>query len=225
MGIRTNFASVLGTVLATAVADDGTFTVSYPSGYSQLSFNAGHAGSDHYAVLNNNDKWTYADPGINVSFGASEITITNRSGYSWPAGTQVDLFFGLVEGRSRIIMTIPLPPLATLTDADVITEMRPGVEGYLEYAEFVTTIAVTTAAKASTLNFEIDTTNVTSMTLALTSATVTPKGKVLPFALPTAGNRLYRESKLSVEASSTTAFVEGEGFLVLYIRPLENDAY
>lgn len=46
-----------------------------------MSFNAGHAGSDHYAVLNNNDKWTYADPlGINVSFGASTITITNRSG-------------------------------------------------------------------------------------------------------------------------------------------------
>lgn len=109
-------------------------------------------------------------------------------------------------------MTISLPPLATLTDADVITEML-ALKATWEYAEFVTTIAVTTASKASTLNFEIDTTNVTSMTLALTSATVTPKGKVLPFALPTAENRLYRESKLSVEASSTTAFVEGEGFL------------
>jgi len=225
MGIRTNFASVLGTVLATAVADNGTFTVSYPSGYSQLSFNAGHAGSDHYAVLNNNDKWTYADPGIDVSFGASEITITNRSGYSWPAGTQVDLFFGLVEGRSRIPLIFPIAPLATITAADIITEMRPGIEGYLEYAEFVTTIAVTTASKLATLNFEIDTTDVTGMTLDMTSATLTPKGKVLPFGLPTANNRLYRESKLSIEASTVTAFVEGEGYIAAYIRPLENDQY
>lgn len=225
MGIRSKFATVLGTVLASAVADDGTFTVSYPSGYSQLSFNAGHAGSGHYAILNDNDKWTYADPGINVSFGASLITITNRSGYSWPAGTKVDLYFDLVEGRSRIIMPILLPAYSTITAADIITEMRPGVEGYLEYAELITTVAVTTASKLATLNFEIDTTDVTGMTLAMTSAALTPKGKVLPFGLPTANNRLYRESLLSLEASTVTAFVEGSGYINLYIRPLENDEY
>lgn len=225
MGIRSNSASVLGTVLASAVADDATFTVSYPSGYSQLSFNAGHAGSGHYAILNDNDKWTYADPGINVSFGASLITITNRSGYSWPAGTKVDLFFDLVEGRSRQCIVIPLPAYSTITAADIVTEMRPGIEGYIEYAELVTTVAVTTASKLATLNFEIDTTDVTSMTLAMTSATLTPKGVVLPFALPTANNRLYRESKLSLEASSVTAFVEGSGYINLYVRPLEDDEY
>jgi hypothetical protein len=223
--IKSNFVSVLGTVLASAVADDGTFTVSYPSGYTQDSFNAGHAGSGHYAVLNNNDKWSAADPGIAVSFGASNITITNQSGYSWPAGTKVDLYFDLVKGKARIPLVIPLPPLAGITAADIITDMRPGIEGDIEYAEFVTTVAVTTAAKAATLNFEIGTTDVTGLTLALTSATVTPKGKVLPFGLPTANKRLTRESKLSLEASAVTAFAEGEGYINLYIRPLENDVY
>ena len=60
---------------AIGLKDDATFTVSYPSGYSQLSFNAGHAGSGHYAMLNNNDKWSNADPGIAVAFGASLITL------------------------------------------------------------------------------------------------------------------------------------------------------
>lgn len=225
MTIRSKFATVLGTVLASAVADDGTFTVSYPSGYSQLDFTAGLAGTGHYAILNDNDKFSFADPGINVSFDASLITITNRSGASWPAGTKVDLYFDLKEGRGRYPLTIPLPPLATITAADIITDMRLGIEGYIEYAEFVTTIAATTASKAATLNFEIDTTDVTGLTLALTTATVTPKGKTLAFGAPTANNRLYRNSKLSLEASSVTAFSEGEGFIVLYIRPLEDDEY
>lgn len=225
MGIRSNSASVLGTVLASAVADDATFTVSYPSGYALGDFDAGHAGTGHYAVLNNNDKWTYADPGINVSFGASLITITNRSGYSWPAGTKVDLYFDLVEGRSRQCIVIPLPSFSTITAADIITDMRPGIEGYIEYAELVTTVAVTTASKLATLNFEIGTTDVTGLTLEMTSATLTPKGVVLPFGLPTANNRLYRASKLSLEASSVTAFVEGSGYINLYVRKLEDDEY
>lgn len=223
--INTNFARVLGTVLASAVADDATLTVSYPSGYTVDSFNAGHAGSGHYAILNGNDKWLAADPGIGVAFGASLITITNLSGYSWPAGTKIDLFFDLVKGKFRIPLVIPLPLLSTITAADIVTDMRPGIEGDIEYAELVMDVAVTTAAKLATFNFEIGTTDVTGLTLALTSALATPKGKVLPFGLPTANKRLTRESKLSLEASAVTAFSEGEGHINLYIRPLADDVY
>jgi hypothetical protein len=223
--LTSKFATVLGTVLASAVADNATFTVSYPSGYTQDSFNAGHAGSGHYAVLNSNDKLANADPGISVAFGVSLITITNLSGYSFPAGTKVDLYFDLVEGRGRIPFTIPLPPLAGITAADILTDFRPGIEGDIEYAELIMTVAVTTGSKLATLNFEIGTTDVTGLTLALTSATATPKGKVLPFGLPTANRRLTRESKMSLEASTVTAFGEGEGFIVLYIRPLDQDQY
>lgn len=224
MGIRSNFSTV-SVVLASAVVDDATFTVGYPAGTSQLSFNAGLAGTGHYAILNGNDKWINADPGIAVSFGASDITVTNRSGYTWPAGTTVLLNFDQKEGRARIPHTVVLPLLSALANGDVLTEIRPGVEGYLEYAEFVTTAAVTTAAKLATLNFEIDTTDVTGGTIALTSAAATPIGKVIPCAAITANNRLYRESKLSVEASAVTAFVEGTGYLILYIRPIEDDEY
>jgi hypothetical protein len=225
--LRDKNYSTLGTILASAVADSGTFTVAYPTGTTQDDFARGLANlATSYVTLNDNDKVSYGTSGvyIGISFGASNITITNHSGFSWAAGTKVNAFFDVKDGNRQLI-TIPLPPLSTLTAADVITEMYPGINADLEYAEFVTTIAVTTASKLATLNFEIGTTDVTGMTLGLTSATVTPKGTVLPFGLPTAGYTLSRSSKLSLEASAVTAFVEGEGYINLYVRHAAADQY
>lgn len=221
-----NYTS-LGTVLASAVADSGTTTVAYPTGTTQDDFLRGLANlANCYVVLNQNDKISYGSSGvyIGLSFGASNITVTNHSGFSWAAGTKLDLYLDVKDGNRQLI-TIPLPPLSTLTAADVVTEFYPGVEGDLEYAEFVTTIAASTGGKAATLNFEIGTTDVAGMTLGLTSATVTPKGAVLGFGLPTAGYTLTRASKLSVEASAVTAFAEGEGYLNLYVRHAQADQY
>lgn len=217
MRILNRFARA-NVTLAAAVADDGTFTVAYPSGTSQLSFNAGLAGTGHYAILNDNDRWTYADPGINLSFGASEITVTNRSGYSWAAGTTVELFFDRQDGNDVMLLTIPLPLLADITAADVVTEVRPGVYGTIEDVQFVQMKAVTTASKLATLNLEIDTTDVTGGVIALTSATCTPMGKVIAGTAITGNNTLTPESKLSVEASAVTAFSEGSGYLLVRIR-------
>jgi hypothetical protein len=223
--LRSTSYNVLGTVLGSAVADDGTFTVAYPSGTTQGDFDKGLADlANSYVFLNNNDKVVYADPGINLAFGASEITVTNRTGASWAAGTEVDLHLPVKSGNRRCLV-IPVPPMAGWTAADIITEMQPGIAGDLEYAEFVQTVAVTTASDAATLNFEIGTTDVTGMTLALTSANATPKGKVHAFGLPTAGYTLTRASKLSLEASSVTAFAEGEGYINLYIREAFPDQY
>lgn len=223
--LRNNSYKTLGTVLATAVADDGTTTIAYPSGTSQGYFDKGLADlSNCYVTLNDNDKWSYADPGINLSFGASNITLTNRSGYSWAAGTVIDLHLAVKSGNRKMLV-LPLPGLSTITAADILTDWQPGIAGDLEYAEFVVDVAVSTAAKAATLNFEIGTTDVTGMTLALTSATVTPKGTVLPFGLPTANYSITRASKLSLEASSVTAFAEGSGHINLYVRETFPDQY
>lgn len=222
--IRNKFA-VVETTLVSAVADDGTFTVAYPTGFTQLSFTAGLAKTTGYLIINGNDRWSEADPGFSVSYGASEITVTNLSAMTWAAGSTVKMHLEVQDGRFRIPFIVPLPPLATLTNADIVTEVRPGIEGTIEHAEFVTTIAATTASKAATLNLEIDTTNVTGGTIALTSANVTPKGAAIAAAAITGANTLTRDSKLSVEASSVTAFVEGEGYLIIYIRPTAHDQY
>jgi hypothetical protein len=226
--LRSKFYSTLGHVVATAVTDGGTFTVPYPTGTAQGDFDKGLTNlAGCYAILNKNDKvlrGTTGDYYIGISFGASNITITNETGATIPAGTIVDLFLDVKEGNRRMV-TIPLPPMAEWTAADIITEIQPGIEGELEYAELVVTTAVTTAAKAATLNFEIGTTNVAGMTLAVTSANATPKGKALAFDLPTGDNTLTRASKLSVEAASVTAFSEGNAFLNVYIREAALDAY
>ena len=222
---RPNFATVSGTI-ATAVIDTGTFAISYPTGFSQLSFNAGLAWqtSGHTVVYNGNDKWAYGDPGFTASFGASTITITNEAGYTLAAGTTYIFSFRVSDGSDRRVLSLPLPPLASLA-ADTLIEIRPGIKGYIEHAEFVVTTAVTTGSKLATLNFEIDTTNVTGGTIALTSANCTPVGATVAAAAITAANRLLPESKLSIEASSITAFSEGGGYVLAYVRPDFEDSY
>lgn len=216
--IQNKFATA-EVILTSAVADDGTFTVAYPSGTTVASFNAGLAGSGSYLVLNDNDRWAAADPGFSVSYGASEITITNLSGYTWAAGTKVSLFFDQVDDRGGgvVLLTFPLT-LASIADGDVVTNFRPGVDGVIEDVQFVTAVPASTASKLTTLNLEIGTTNLTGGTVALTTAAVNAIGKVVAGAAITGNNTLTRDSTLSVEASSTTAFVEGSGSLIVRIR-------
>lgn len=216
MSFNSRFATA-SLVLASTVADDGTFTLSYPTGTSQSSFNAGLAGSGHYIVLNNNDKWSAGDPGISVSFGASEITITNLTGASIPAGTAVLVYLARVPTGPVAYINIPIE-LATITAGDVVTGFRPGVSGTIEDVQFIVTTAATTASRAATLNLEIGTTNLTGGTLALTSANCTPLGATIAGAAITGANTLTPESTLSVEGSAVTAFAEGAGLLVIRVR-------
>jgi hypothetical protein len=205
-------------VLAAAVASAGTFDIAYPTGTTQNSFNAGLAGTGSYVMLNDNEKWTEAAGKISLSFGASLITVTNNSGYTWPAGTRVLLGVDQQDGNDIVIINIPVDLVSITAAGDVVTEMRPGVYGTIEYWEFIVTKPVTTAAKLATLNLEIDTTNVTGGAIALTSAAATPLGKVIPGAAITAANTITPDSKLSVEAASVTAFSEGQGVLSIRIR-------
>lgn len=204
--------------LAAAVADAGTVDLSYPSGTSQKSFNAGLKGPGGYVMLNDNDKFTEAAAKISMSFGASLITLTNSTGFSWPVGTKVELFVDQQDGNDIVLMQVPIDLASIAGAGDVMTNIRPGVYGKIEYWEFVTTKPVTTAAKAATLNLEIDTTNVTGGTIALTSAAATPLGAVIAGADITGNNTLTPESTLSIEAASVTAFAEGQGFVNIRIR-------
>lgn len=205
-------------VLAAAVATATTVDIGYPTGTSQKTFNAGLAGPGSYVMLNDNDKLTEAGAKISLAYGASAITITNSSGYTWPAGTKVSLSADQRDGNDILLMQIPIDLVSVAANGDVVTDMRPGVYGTLEYWEFVVTKPVTTAAKLANLNLEIDTTNVTGGVLALTSANATPLGKAIAGAAITGANVLTPESTLSIEASGVTAFAEGAGFVNIRIR-------
>lgn len=89
MGALANASAVLGS----AVANGGTLTVSYPSGQSQGTLIGSTRGR---VAINNNDVYPQAGSGAAVAFtfGASNITITNNTGVTWPAGATLLASFG-----------------------------------------------------------------------------------------------------------------------------------
>lgn len=108
--------------------------------------------------------------------------------------------------------------LANITaDGDVVTTYTPGFAGRIIDIDFVVNTPVTTADKLTTINAEIGTTDLTGGTLALTSANCTPLGAVVSAAAITAGAAFGASDTISLEASSTTAFAEGSGTILLKI--------
>jgi len=111
-------------------------------------------------------------------------------------------------------LSIPIE-LSTIADGDIVTTFTPGFNGRIIDADFITTVVAPTASKVSTLNFEIGTTNVTGGTIALTTVACNTLGKIVAAAAITAGAAFKSSDTVSVEAASTTTFVEGAGVLVV----------
>jgi len=105
--------------------------------------------------------------------------------------------------------------MALIANGDIITAFTPGFAGTITKVFWVQETPVTTAAKASALNLEIGTTNVTGGVVSLTSAACTPLGAVIAGTAITANNTFGASDTISVEASSTTTFIEGAGTLVI----------
>lgn len=78
--------------LASAVADDGTFTVAYPTGFNQAALLGTTNGQ---MIVGNDVSWSQADPGFSASFGSSNITITNLTGGTLAAGAVLTFSFGV----------------------------------------------------------------------------------------------------------------------------------
>lgn len=114
--------------------------------------------------------------------------------------------------------------LAGLTNADVLTSFVPGFKFAIEKVMFAVQAAVTTAAKLATITPKIDAVAITGGVLALTSANCTPKGKVLTGTTVTGANddNLGSDtSSITLTASAVTAFVEGDGELIIILRNRE----
>ncbi len=213
------FARV-STVLVSAVADAGTFTVAYPTGFVQADFTNGlGASGGHYAIVNGNDRWAQSDSKMAVTtFGASTITITNNSAVTWAAGSTVEIFIDIQDGNNVIDLVFPVELASIATAQDIVTDFVPGVDGYIEAISWVQNKVVTTASKLASINAEIGTTDLTGGVVALTSATCTPMGAVIQGSAITGNNRITKKDTLSLEASSVTAFAEGNGSIHVRIR-------
>lgn len=91
--------------LASAVADDATVAIAYPTGHSYFTL-AGSAGADLTVDDGKYGAWEQADPGFSVSYGATTITITNLSGISWPAGAVIRVSFGTTPRNGSYNLTL-----------------------------------------------------------------------------------------------------------------------
>lgn len=84
---------VVSGTLASDVADAGTFTVSYPARTAPESgtTDAGaFQGAVNHKLMVNSDLMAWLTK-FTLSFGTSSITVTNRSGSTWPAGSTYKL--------------------------------------------------------------------------------------------------------------------------------------
>lgn len=85
---------LITTTLGSDVANLGTFTVGYPANKDAGAY---RSGLNHIAASNAYGMLTTLDNTISISFGTTNITITNRSGGTLAAGTQ--LFIQLEQVR------------------------------------------------------------------------------------------------------------------------------
>jgi hypothetical protein len=123
------------------------------------------------------------------------------------------------NARGQEILSIPIK-LAKVANGDVFTNFVPGFAGTIKKVSFAVFDPVVTASKAATLNLEINTTDMTGGAVALTSANCAVNGAVINCTAVTAGNVFGATDSISIEASGVTAFVEGEGVVLIVMEPV-----
>lgn len=92
-------------LLAAAVADDGTVTVAYPAGTNQASLTGSTGGK--VMVGQDGPYRQGVTDNVDFTFGASNITITNRTTAAWPAGTELRISFGQIDINGSYNLTYP----------------------------------------------------------------------------------------------------------------------
>ena len=83
--------TVTRVTLASAVNNNGTFTVPYPAGMTQARL-LGAAGGR--MIVDNDVAYAEGASGFTVSYGASNITVTNTTGGTLAAGSVILISFG-----------------------------------------------------------------------------------------------------------------------------------
>ncbi len=105
-------SKVVSGILAAAVAADGTFTITYPTGFTRGDF---IPGVDHRMVINQAE--VKAPIGMTLSFGATSVTVTNKTGAAWPVGSAFIFQFNIPgeqgqlssDGSTRMSQVRPWP--------------------------------------------------------------------------------------------------------------------
>lgn len=102
--------------MAADVTNTNTFTTAYPTGQTQATLLNSTGGQ----LVFNQDKFPQAASGagtVAFSFGASNITITNNTGLTLTAGSEIRLSFGDTDRKGSYNVGIPAAAPTALTAA------------------------------------------------------------------------------------------------------------
>lgn len=140
--------------LGTAVADDATVEIAYPSGSVQGDFTGVNAATTAYLILNDNDRYTEAADEFDISYGASTVTITNKTGFTWPIGTT--LAIGLAAGAAATSLTTLLGSLTGTIDGTIadVAAVAISSSGGNTYADSTVNTAVNVAVTSINLQLK-----------------------------------------------------------------------
>ena len=147
-----------------------------------------------------------------IAVAATNAALTDSSGGT--AGATLASTAGVSQVGFPIVM-------ADIANGDLVTGYTPGYKFKVLDFDFVTGTPVTTGSKTSTLNLEINATNITGGTASLTSAVCTPLGAIVAASAITALNTGSATDTISIEAATTTTFIEGNGTLLLTIQNMD----
>lgn len=140
-------------VLATAVASPaGTVTLAYPTGTNQAFFTGDYASGTAYVLLNDNDRYEEVDDEFDISYGASVITVTNKTTYTWVAGTKVQLGLGYAAAATTYQQVGAIADvggsLTGTTDGDLADVADIALSTSNTYTDAAVNAAVNTAVAA-----------------------------------------------------------------------------
>ena len=145
--------------LAAAVADAATFTVPYPAGFDQDAL-TGTTGGE--VLVGENDVWQQDDPGFAFSFGASNITVTNNTGATLAAGTDLKISFGdrTKDGSYNADVRVEGPAALTDNSGGTAADTIAAIGGTYSQAEVANAIA-SLSAKVNELRTALNTAGIT----------------------------------------------------------------
>lgn len=100
--------SSLGIVTATLAADvanNATVDIAYPTGQTKSTL-TGSTGGDLTVDEGGYGAWEEGASGFTVAYNAATITITNKSGLTWPSGKTIRVSFGTTPSAGSYNLTL-----------------------------------------------------------------------------------------------------------------------
>lgn len=179
-------------VLASAVADDGTVAIAYPTGQTAATL-GNSSGGDLTVGDGTYGRWEQADPGFSVAYGASTITVTNLSGMTWPAGETIRVSFGSTPYNGSYNLTVGgaegQAKSGTVLDQELTATgtVNPGVACVqLNHTSTIIAATIADAANHAGLFSVVDTSasGTAAHTLTLTAGTFNGTNNIATFNAP-----------------------------------------